>query len=195
MIRRDQILVWALGCVLGVALPAVLSLEFLRGAKVEGHGAAAMVAQGLARRHGQFFWYSTLLCGFVILAPGVIQTIDGVCRRWTDVAWSASTRLRRRSPDQAYLVYYGIMGCYCVWGLVALGLTPNPLVLAILGASLGNLGLAMSAVHVIVVNRTLLPERARAGRATTAALLLAAVFFAGISAIAFASQWASLIKK
>ena len=195
VIRRDQILVWALGCVLGVALPAVLSLEFLRGAKVEGHGAAAMVAQGLAQRHGRFFWYSTLLCGFVILAPGVIQTIDGVCRRWTDVAWSASTRLRRRSPDQAYLVYYGIMGCYCVWGLLALGLTPNPLVLAILGSSLGNLGLAMSAVHVIVVNRTLLPERARAGRATTAALLLAAVFFAGISAIAFASQWASLIKK
>ena len=47
-IRRDQIGVWAAGCILGVALPAMLSLEFLRGAEVEGHGAAALVAEGVA---------------------------------------------------------------------------------------------------------------------------------------------------
>lgn len=192
VIRRDQLLVWAVGCVLGVALPAVLSLEFLRGAQVEGHGAAALVAERMAQRHGPVFWYLTLLCGFLILAPGVIQTIDGVCRRWTDVAWSASARLRRRSPARAHVVYYSIMGCYCVWGLLALGLTPNPLVLAILGSTLGNLGLAMSALHVIHVNRSLLPAEARPGRMTDGGLVMAALFFAGISAIAFASQWPAL---
>ncbi|MEZ5354847.1 MAG: Nramp family divalent metal transporter [Bryobacteraceae bacterium] len=192
VIWRDQVFVWVTSCLLGVALPAVLSLEFLRGVNVEGHGAAALVAQSIAARHGQAFWYLTLLCGFLILAPGVIQTIDGVCRRWTDVAWSASERLRRRSPDRAYTVYYGIMGAYCVWGLLALGLTPNPLVLAILGSTLGNLGLAMSALHVIHVGRTLMPREARPGWFTNVGLALAAVFFAGISAIAFASQYAAL---
>lgn len=195
VIWRDQVLVWAVGCVLGVALPAVLSLEFLRGSKVEGHGAAALVAQGIAARHGRVFWYLTLLCGFLILAPGVIQTIDGVCRRWTDVAWSASARLRSRHPDEAHVVYYAIMAAYCVWGLLALGLTPNPLVLAILGSTLGNLGLAMSALHVIHVNKTLLPPAARPGWMITTGLVLAAVFFAGISAIAFTHQYETLMRK
>ena len=188
VIRRDQVLVWSAGCLLGVALPAVLSLEFLRGASVEGHGAAALMAQGIAARHGVVFWYLTLLCGFLIFAPGAIQTIDGVCRRWTDVAWCASPSLRRRSPDRAHVVYYAIMAAYCVWGLVALGLTPDPLVLAILGACLGNLGLALSAAHVVHVNRALLPAEARHGWPFDLALLAAAVFFLGISAIALASQ-------
>lgn len=195
VIRRDQIFVWAIGCVLGVALPAVLSVEFLRGAKVEGHGAAALIAQSIAERHGRVFWYLTLLCGFLILAPGVIQTIDGVCRRWTDVAWSASERLRRSKPDRAHVTYYTIMAAYCGWGLLALGLTPNPLVLAILGSTLGNLGLAMSALHVIHVSRTLLPAEARPGWFTNTGLALAALFFGGISAIAFASQYATLVRK
>ncbi len=195
VIRRDQILVWATGCILGVALPAVLSLEFLRGAKVEGHGVAALVAESIAVRHGRVFWHLTLLCGFLILAPGVIQTIDGVCRRWTDVAWSASERLRQRNPDRAHVVYYAIMAAYCVWGLLALGLTPNPLVLAILGSALGNLGLAMSALHVVHVGHRLLPPEARPGWVTTVGLVLAAVFFAGISAIAFSAQYATLMKK
>ena len=188
-VRRDQLVIWAPGCLLGVALPAILSLEFLRGAEVEGHGAAALIAEGIAARHGRLFWYTTLLCGFLVLGPGVIQTIDGVCRRWTDVLWAASGRLRREDPHKAYLAYYGIMACYCAWGLLALGLTPDPLILAIFGSSLGNVGLAMSALHTIYVNRRLLPKAAQPPRVLDASLVLAAVFFLGISVIAVVQQW------
>jgi hypothetical protein len=191
-IRRDQILVWGGGCVLGVALPALLSLEFLRGAEVEGHGAAALIAEAVASRHGRLFWPLTLLCGFLVLGPGVVQTIDGVCRRWTDVAWAAVGRFRRSEPGRAHLTYYAIMAGYCGWGLLALGLTPDPLVLAVVGSSLGNMGLAIAALHVIYVNGRLLPEAVRPSRLSSLGLVLAAVFFSAITAIAFAQQWRSL---
>ncbi|MGH6959753.1 MAG: Nramp family divalent metal transporter, partial [Dongiaceae bacterium] len=72
-IRRDQLLLWAPGCVIGMMLPSLMSYEFIRGAgPVEGHAVAAMAAQAIAARHGQFFWFLTLLCGFVILAPAQI---------------------------------------------------------------------------------------------------------------------------
>ena len=192
-IMRDQILIWGLGCVLGMALPAMLSIEFLRGAEVEGHGAAALIADGIAADHGRFFWYATLMCGFLILGPGVIQTVDGVCRRWTDVIWAASGRLRRTDPKRAHLTYYAIMVGYCLWGLLALGLTPDPLILAILGSSLGNIGLAISALHVIYVNRSLLPKPARPSKALDWILIGAALFFFGISALAFQQRWRSLV--
>ena len=191
-IRRDQIFVWGGGCLLGVALPALLSLEFLRGAEVEGHGAAALIAEGVAARHGQVFWHLTLLCGFLILGPGVVQTIDGVCRRWTDVAWAGIGRFRSTAPERAHLTYYAIMVAYCAWGLVALGLAPNPLVLAIVGSSLGNIGLAVASLHVIYVNTRLLPEAARPSGLSSVGLILAAAFFATITAVAFAQQWLSL---
>jgi len=191
-ILRDQILIWGVGCVLGMALPAMLSLQFLRGVEVEGHGAAALIADGIAASHGRVFWYTTLLCGFLVLGPGVIQTVDGVCRRWTDVVWAASGRLRHTKPHRAYLTYYAIMACYCLWGLLALGLTPDPLILAVLGSSLGNIGLAVSALHAIYVNRRLLPKPAQPSRALDWMLVGAALFFLGISALAFEQRWRAL---
>ena len=149
-------------------------------------------AEGVAARHGRIFWYLTLLCGFLVLGPGVVQTVDGVCRRWTDVVWSSSQRLRRAPAGRAHVGYYIVMLFYCAWGLLALGLTPDPLVLAILGSSLGNVGLAISALHTIAVNRTLLPRKARPPWILEATLAAAALYFLGISALAFEQQWRSL---
>ena len=101
-------------------------------------------------------------------------------------------RLRRTDPHRAHFIYYGIMVCYCVWGLLALGLTPDPLILAILGSSLGNIGLAISALHVIYVNRRLLPKPAQPPRVLEWMLVGAALFFLGISALAFQQRWRAL---
>ena len=54
-ITRDQAVIWAIGCVLGMALPSMLSLEFIPGAEVDGHAAAAMTARGIADRSGEVF--------------------------------------------------------------------------------------------------------------------------------------------
>ncbi len=142
-IVRDQVAIWSVGCVLGMALPSLLSLEFIPGAEVEGHAAAAMTARGIADRSGEIYWYLTLLCGFIVLAPGQMSDIDGVVRRWTDVIWTGSTRARKLEGHQVRNIYYTILLGYVIWGLIALRLTPNPLVLAIFTGTLRNIGLGL----------------------------------------------------
>ena len=51
-IVRDQVAIWAVGCILGMALPSMMSREFIFGATVEGHAAAAMTADGIAGAGG-----------------------------------------------------------------------------------------------------------------------------------------------
>ncbi len=191
-IVRDQTAVWAVGCVLGMALPSMLSLEFIPGAQVAGHAAAAMTARGIADRAGEIFWFLTLLCGFIVLAPGQISDVDGIIRRWTDVIWTGSRRVRHLKGHQVKNVYYIIMLAYCAWGLIALRLTPNPLVLAIVTGALRNIGLGATAIHALYVNRRLLPPQLRPGKFLQLGLVGCFVFFMGISGIAFRQQWMRL---
>jgi hypothetical protein len=188
-IARDQVWVWGLGCVLGMALPALLSLEFIQGAEVQGHSAAAMTARGIADRYGEGFWFLTLACGFLVFGPAVVQTNDGIVRRWTDVIWSTSGRVRGWRNQQVTLVYYGIMAAYCVWGLIALRLTPNPLVLAIASGVLGNIGLAFSSLHTLYVHHKLLPPELRPPWWHQAGLVAAFVFFLALSGFALRANW------
>tara|TARA_B100001123_G_scaffold228401_1_gene257014 strand:+ start:141455 stop:143035 length:1581 start_codon:yes stop_codon:yes gene_type:complete len=191
-IVRDQTAIWAVGCILGMALPAILSREFIFGVTVEGHAAAAMTARGLADRSGEIFWLLTLLCGFIVLAPGQVTDIDGITRRWTDVIWTANKRVRRMQGNQVKNIYYGIMFLYCLWGLLALRLTPDPLVLAIVTTTLRNIGLGVSALHALYVNRAMLPSALRPAWYLQAGLVGSFVFFMGISVIAFLQQWSRL---
>ena len=150
---------------------------------MEGHAAAAMTARGIADRHGEVFWFLTLLCGFVVLGIGFIQTLDGIVRRWTDVLWSASGRLREKG-GQVKNIYYVVLLAYCLWGLLALRLTPNPLVLAIVSSVCGNVGLGSSALHTLFVNRRLMPPELRLPWYMQLGLVGAFVFFLGISGVA-----------
>jgi len=189
-IRRDQLLLWAPGCVLGMALPALFSYEYIRRVpNVEGHALAAMTAQSIAARHGAAFWYLTLLCGFLILAPTQVGQLDGMCRRWTDVIWTGAKRLRHLEGNKAKYVYYSILGAYGIWGLIALRLTPNPMVLAIASGVMMNFVLAFSALHTLYVVLALLPKELRPGWLMRLGLICCAVFYLGISAIAFRQQW------
>ncbi len=192
-ILRDQLAVWSIGCVLGMALPSLLSLEFIPGAEVEGQAAAAMTARGIADRSGEIFWLLTLLCGFIVLAPGQISDVDGIIRRWTDVIWTGHKRARTLKGGQVRYVYYGIMAVYCVWGLLALRLTPDPLVLAIVTGVLRNIGLGATSLHALYINRTLLPEQLRPPLLLQAGLVGSFVFFMGISAIVLNQQLERLL--
>ena len=187
---RDQVWLWAPGCVLGMALPAMFSYEFIRGIQnVSGHAVAAMSAQAIADRHGAIFWFLTLLCGFLIMAPTQVSQIDAVCRRWTDILWTGSRRLHRLDGHKVKYVYYTILTLYLIWGLIALRLTPNPLVIAITTGVMWNFALGFSSLHTLVVNLTLLPKPLRPGWLQCTGLLVCAAFFIGISAIAFSQQW------
>jgi len=192
-ILRDQVAVWAVACVLGMALPSLLSLEFIPGAQVEGQAAAAMTARGIADRSGEIFWFTTLLCGFLVLAPGQVSDIDGIIRRWTDVIWTGWRGVRHMEGGQVRLVYYLIMGLYMIWGLIALRLTPDPLVLAVVTGTLRNVGLGATALHSLYINRNLLPSELRPPWWMQAGLVGCFLFFLGISAIAFEQRVSVLL--
>jgi hypothetical protein len=171
----------------------MFSYEFIRGVTtVDGHAVAAMSAEAIAARHGRIFWFLTLLCGFLIMAPTQVSQLDNICRRWTDVLWTGSARLRRLEGHKVKYVYYAILALYCLWGLVALRLTPNPLVLAVASGVMMNFALGFSALHTLYVNLHLLPPPLRPGPLLRAGLLACSAFYLTISAIAFRQQWPKL---
>ncbi|HND53162.1 MAG TPA: Nramp family divalent metal transporter, partial [Pirellulaceae bacterium] len=142
-IFRDQVAVWLVCSVLGMALPCMLSLQFIRNATVAEHRVAAMVAEGMADKYpayGGLFWVLTLLCGFLILAPGQVSVGDQIARRWTDIIWSTSAWARRQKETAVGRVYYSILAGYAIWGVIALALFP-PLLIAKIGAVLANVAL------------------------------------------------------
>lgn len=192
-IRRDQIVLWGPGCVLGMLLPALFSYQFVRGVQnVEGHAVAAMSAQAIAAEHGQIFWYLTLLCGFLIMAPTQVSQIDTICRRWTDVIWIGVRRLHTLDGNKVKYIYYTILTLYGLWGLIALRLAPNPLVLAVASGVLMNFALAFSGLHTLYVLVTLLPKEVRPGWPLRIGLVCCSVFYISISTIAFRQQWPKL---
>ena len=185
-IVKDQILVWMLASFLGMALPCMLSLEFIRNASVAGDRVAAMTAQGIIERyplHDQLFWALTLLCGFLVLAPGQIFAGDSLARRWTDFIWVVSARARKLQGNQVKYVYYGILAVYGIWGLFALSLF-DPLQIAKIGAGLGNVALAACALHTFHINRTFLPPELRPSWFRQFGLLCCGLSFLGIFVLA-----------
>ena len=165
-IRRDQA-VWVLASIMGMALPCMMSLEFIRNATVTGDRVAAMTAEGIALRYpgaGGLFWILTLLCGFLVLAPGQVSVGDQIARRWTDMIWTASPAVKRLGRGEVRYLYYGILCVYGIWGLLILWLLPA-LRIAEIGAVLGNVALGGSSLQALYVNRKLLPKRSSASPA------------------------------
>jgi hypothetical protein len=195
VIQRDQFLLWLPGCCLGMALPAMFSYEFLHGnvANIDGNAVAAMTAEAFARRHGLIFWFLTLLCGFLIMAPTQVTQLDQIARRWTDVLWIASRRLHRVEAHKSSLVYYTLLSIYCVWGLIALRAAPDPLILAIATGVMWNFAYAFTSLHLLWVMRKLMPEPLRPGWLQCGGLVAGAVLYAGISGIALAQQWPAIL--
>lgn len=189
-ILRDQLVLWAPACIIGMALPAMISYEFIRGVKnVEGNAVAAMTAQALSAKHGEIYWFLTLLCGFAILFPTQISNLDSISRRWTDVIWIGAKRLRHLEGNQVKYVYYFLLTLQGIWGLVALKLTPNPLVLAIFSGFLLNLGLGFASLHVLYVDLVLLPKELRPPWSMRFGLAGCSIFYTGISAVTLNQQW------
>ncbi len=126
-VMRDQLFVWMPACFIGLALPSMLSVQFLaRGTRADEWAAAGMTADGV-RAHvsssswgpsvGTAFWYMTLFCGFLVLAPSMASTIDGIVRRWVDVFWTSSARLRQWETRRIRNLYFYVLSAYSVFGL------------------------------------------------------------------------------
>jgi hypothetical protein len=186
-VLRDQLAVWTPACFLGIALPSMLSIQFLRrGTEVAESGVAAMTAGGVAAAAGPtlgpVFWYITIFCGFLVLAPSAATTADGVLRRWVDVFWTGSARLRKLDPGKIRHVYFAVLCAYAAFGLVALSVG-RPGKLLLWATTIYNFALGFSCWHVLAVNTILLPKEIRPGWGIRIALVLAGIFFFGLGVV------------
>ena len=170
-----------------MGIPALLSLQFVAGRQVRGDSLAAMTAEGIVQQTGApIFWFLTLLCGFLVLGPSQTGSVDTFVRRWTDLIWTASGRARNMGDEKVKYVYYSLMAAYAFWGIVALTLIPDRMMIVkVVGVPL-NFGLGFSALHTLAVNCRLLPQELRPNWFMRLCLLACGVFFIGIACFASA---------
>jgi hypothetical protein len=208
---REQLLIWMPACFVGLALPSMLSVEFLRrGTEAGDWNAAVMTAEGV-RQHvaqpgpgvlayetglsqvlygeawGNLFWAMTLLCGFLVLATTLVSTTDGIIRRWVDVFWIASRRLREVDPQFIGHVYFGVLVAYTAFGMAMLWL--NKPAELIKWATLGfNFALGFSCFHTLAVNALLLPRPLRPGIFPRLILVFGGLFFLALGVLTTLNQ-------
>lgn len=199
-VRRDQWLVWMPACFLGMALPSMLSVQYLpRGQNVANDwttagmtadGVQAHVAAAWGPLWGALCWYLTLLCGFLALGPTVSTQADGLVRRWVDVVWTASGRLRELDPKFIRQLYFRVLMAFVLLGLVMLAFNSPTQLLKITG-NLNNLALGCSCFHCLAINLLLLPRELRPGWPARISLVASGVFFIAMFAIWLAAATAS----
>ena len=183
-VARDQLAVWLPACFIGLALPSMLSIQFLKGTGGDNNWTmAVMTAQGVQESVteasgiglGHFCWFMTLLCGFLVLGPTMSASADGVIRRWVDVFWTSSGLLRKMEPKAIKQVYFRVLIGYMIFGLVMLSLNPGALIQY--ATMFFNIALGFSCWHTLTINLTLLPKPLRPGWFVRIALSLAGLFF------------------
>ena len=181
---RDQLVIWMPACFIGLALPAMLSVQFLPfGTQSDDWSMAVMTAGGVRETVtldsnaalGKFCWFMTVFCGFLVLAPTMCATADGIIRRWVDVFWTSSMRMRKMDTKAIRSVYFKVLLGYAAFGLVMLSLTPGTLITY--ATMFYNIALGVSCWHTLGVNVTLLPPKLRPGWFIRIGLLLSGAFF------------------
>lgn len=205
-ILTDQWLVWAPGCFMGMALPALLSLEFaqhseLYGAREKMEWAQALItADGLRHAPGyapvvtRVLWIAALFTGLMVMLPSQMSIVDDFSRRWTDAIWSANRHVRdRMRPDQVHWIYYAILGSYVFWTLICatlFSLYGTPKLMTLVIANLNNVAIGLTSFHVLWVNHRLLPAPLRPRWYNSLGLVGCGLFYLGMAALVFfEKQW------
>jgi hypothetical protein len=191
----DQVLIWAPGCFMGMALPALLSLQFadnseLYHAEAKMEWAQAVITADGIRHAPQFtanvakvLWVITLFVGIMVMLPSQMSIVDDFSRRWTDILWSGNRRIRENMRDhQVKYIYYTILFSYVVWTFVfawafSYG-TPKLMVVVI--ANLNNLAIGVTSFQLLWVNRTLLPPPLRPRWYQQLGVATCGVFYCGL---------------
>jgi hypothetical protein len=188
-LMRDQLAIWLPACFVGVALPSMLSMQFLpRGTQVTDRWtAASMTADGLrdavGPQWGQVFWLATLFCGFLVLAPAAVTTVDGALRRWIDLCWTAIPFVRRWDPHRIRWLYFAALCAYAIFGLISLRYL-DPQDLLVWATNIYNYALGFSCFHVLAVNLILLPRELRPNWFIRGGLAFGGVYFTTLAVIA-----------
>lgn len=201
-ILTDQVLIWGPGCFMGMALPALLSIEFAHQSPMYGrdlpYAQPLIAADGVLHAESlgslaPLLWTLMLVVGLLVFLPSQMSIVDDVARRWTDIIWTSSQRVRARlQPHQVSTVYYVILALYVLWSFVAatiflyFGDAPTLMVTVI--ANLNNVALGATAFHVLWINRRFLPPQLRPRWYSQVGIACCGVFYLGLSALVFVQK-------
>ena len=201
-ILSDQLLVWAPGCVMGMALPGLLSMEFARqspmyGEKIE-YSQPLITADGIrnAADLGEWssaLWVVALFVGLMVFLPSQMSIVDDFARRWTDILWSSSAKIRTRlKTNQVRNVYYAILAVYVIWSFVSatifLRFGDAPTIMVLVIANLNNVALGATAFHVLWINRRYLPAPIRPKWYNQLGIAFCGVFYLGLATLVFVAK-------
>jgi hypothetical protein len=217
-VEREQVCLWLPACFLGLALPSMLSVQFLaRGTELsDKYQAAAMTADGVGEAVGGApeiitgpegtapqvrrsnlnygFWCMTLFCGFLVLATSMASTADGVLRRWVDVCWTALPFLRKWDTRHIGKLYFSVLCIYAVLGLFMLSFIKGD-VLLIFSGMIYNYALGFSSLHVAVINTVLLPPELRPTIRRRGLLVVFGIFFLTAAVVSSIVEIPKLMKE
>ncbi|HET9910691.1 MAG TPA: Nramp family divalent metal transporter [Anaerolineales bacterium] len=175
--QMDQWLIFCVGSILGMALPAILYTSFIEpGRDIRSVAIAAELANAMSTRGIAVFAYLVALIGAWVLFKTQLDIVEGMVRSITDILWTGSKRLHKMTSGDVRYVYYTILAVIVVWGVLALRLT-QPIVLLQLGANMAGLVFVVSALQILHINTTLLPVELRPPLWRRLALILMAVFY------------------
>ena len=189
-VMREQLGLWLPACFVGLALPSMLSVQFLpRGTDAKDWTAAGMTAQGVSEAveaghpgFGNLFWYLTLLCGFLVLSTSMITTADGAMRRWVDLTWTGLPALRRWEPHRIRYLYFGVLCAFTALGLFNLIVSEGGSLIK-WAANMYIYAFGVSCWHVVAVNWILLPRELRPNWFIRIAMILSGIFFVTFAVI------------
>ena len=214
-VSREQFFVWMPACFIGLALPSMLSVQFLPKDKPlkdnQKYLAAAMTANGVAETvtgkvdTGQsetadeknmmlgvkasqrpwpnyIVWFTTLFCGVLVLGTSMASTADGVLRRWIDVFWTGLPSLREWETKHISKVYFSVLVVYATIGLGMLIFVDSTQLL-VWSTIIYNYALGFSCLHVIFINRVLLPRELQPPTARIAVLSFGGFYFTFMAVI------------
>lgn len=195
-VLTDQILVWGPGCFMGMALPALLSMQFAQYSTITE--AQSQVAQSLitadGMRHagfspllGKLMWIAAIFTGLMVMLPSQMSIVDDFSRRWTDAIWSANRRVREgMEAHQVKYIYYTILGTYVLWSFICTFLFSNaPRLMTDFIANSNNLALGVTSFQLLWINHRLLPQELKPRWYHTAGVFGCGVFYLGLTGLVF----------
>ena len=205
-ILTDQIIVWAPGCFMGMALPALLSMQFARYSTITED--QAKVAQAIITSDGirnaewfsptlaKILWIVALFTGLMVMLPSQMAIVDDFARRWTDAIWTANTRVRdTMKPHQVKWIYYSILGMYILWSFVCAFLfSTAPRLMTDIIANLNNVALGVTSFQLLWVNYTLLPKVLRPRWYNMVGVAVCGLFYLGLATLVFVFKILPMIR-
>jgi hypothetical protein len=153
--------------------------------------AGAIQAKYMADALWQGLWILGLLNGFWILFSTHVGNTDILVRTVTDTLWTASSRARRWRGGSVSTIYYTLLIALSIWGAYVVRLGGVMSLFTFL-ANVAGFVLAVGAVHILIVNTTLLPRELQPSWWRKLALAACAVFYGTVTILVLVDQYKKL---